>query len=122
MTSEMHMRPFPRFLYYMIWYLQLVNFSFLNKSYVVSVQQFEADHVGYCCLSASYVCIAVTCEGQQTAATKPTCPPSVWMDVKKGSSLILFKGESDWIQSNENTILKTARFVCIDFMTHCEVK
>lgn len=31
MTSEVHMPPIPRFLYRMIWYLQLINFPFLNR-------------------------------------------------------------------------------------------
>lgn len=66
-----------------------------------------------------HVYIVVTSIGQKTDnSTKKLVAD---LDRCKSSNLILFKGESNWIQSNENTILKTVCFVCIDFMTHCEV-
>lgn len=43
------------------------------------------------------------------------------LDRFKSSNLNLFKGESNWIQPNENSIFKIVCFVCIDFMTHCEM-
>lgn len=118
MTSEVHMPPIPRFLYRMIWYLQLINFPF-KQNHVGTAQQFEARHARYYCLSGSYVWIAVSCMSQET--DNQTNILTSELDRCKSSNLILFKGESNWIQSNANTVFKTVGFVCIDFMSHCEV-
>lgn len=118
MTSEVQMPPILRFLYRMIWYLQLINFPLLNR-----IMRSECNNLRHAVLDiVSYqvhVYIVVTSIGQKTDnSTKKLVAD---LDRCKSSNLILFKGESNWIQSNENTILKTVCFVCIDFMTHCEV-
>lgn len=71
MTSEVHMPPIPRFLYRMIWYLQLINFPF-KQNHVGTAQRFEAHHAGYCCLSGSYDSVLRYNVRAKTQTTKPT--------------------------------------------------
>lgn len=54
-----------RFLYRMIWYLQLINSSF-KQNRVVPVQRYETHRVRCCCLSGSYVCSMVLRVGRDT--------------------------------------------------------
>lgn len=71
MTSEVHIPPIPRFLYRMIWYLQLINLRF-KQNHVGSVQLFEARCAGYCCLSGSYVCVLWYYAWAKRRTTEPT--------------------------------------------------
>lgn len=62
MTSEVHTPPIPRFLYHMIWYLQLVNFTF--KQNHVGLRRAVLDIVAY--QAHMYMYILVICMGQET--------------------------------------------------------
>lgn len=61
------------------------------------VQQSEAHSLGCSRLSGSYACFVVICGPREKKTVADT-------DRCKGSILILFKGENNSTQSNENTI------------------